>query len=172
MDIWRGSKASKIVSCGWDKDALYGKGSQHSALEANRIIKKLILEGFLWEELVVNKDCGACAYVKPGPKANSLSSGQGGRIYHVKQVKKTSQERGDVAQEVTDPQLIKIQEDCLDQLKAVVLATAQALQAGSKISGVNDIIPITCLREISSLLPTSAAALSRLVSDQSEGSFG
>ena len=63
VDIWRGSKASKIISSGWDKDSFYGKGSQHTSLEANRIIKKLILEGYLWEELVVTKDCGACAYV-------------------------------------------------------------------------------------------------------------
>merc|ERR1719468_1308986 len=30
------------------------------------------------------------------------------------------------------------------------------------ISGVNEVIPITCLREISALLPTTAAALGRV----------
>ena len=63
VDIWRGIKAVKVMSCGWDRDNLYGKGSHLSAPEANRIIRMLILEGFLWEEIVVNKDCGACAYV-------------------------------------------------------------------------------------------------------------
>ena len=59
----------------------------------------LILEGFLWEEIVVNKDYGACAYVK---------------------------------------------EKCLEQLKEVVLATAQGLQ-DTMISGVNEVTTITCL---------------------------
>ena len=75
MDIWRGSKCQKVVSTGWTSDPLYGKGSYLSALEANRIIKMLILERYLWEELVVNKDCGASAYVKIGPKGKLLLSG-------------------------------------------------------------------------------------------------
>ena len=61
VDIWRGSKAVKVMSCGWDRDNLYGKGSHLSAPEANSIIRMLILEGYLWEEIVVNKDYSACA---------------------------------------------------------------------------------------------------------------
>ena len=76
VDIWRGSKCQKVVSTGWTSDPLYGKGSHLSALEANRIIKMLILERYLWEELVVNKDCGASAYVKIGPKGKSLLNGK------------------------------------------------------------------------------------------------
>ena len=160
VDIWRGSKAAKVMSCGWDKDPLYGKGSQHSVPEANRILRMLILEGFLWEEIVVNKDCGACAYVKPGPKHPALLSGQAGQIFHTRQVKKSSQEQAETI-ETMDPALQDIQEECLEQLKQVVLATAQGLQ-DTMISGVNEVIPIACLREISALLPTSAAALGRV----------
>ena len=78
VDIWRGGKAAKIINSGWNKDPLYGKGSSHSVSEANRMLKKLILEGYLWEELVVNKDCGASAYVKLGAKASDLLSGKCG----------------------------------------------------------------------------------------------
>ena len=46
------------------------------------MLRKLILEGYLWEELVVNKEYGASAYVKPGCKAGDLLSGKGGRIFH------------------------------------------------------------------------------------------
>ncbi len=160
VDIWRGSKAAKVMTCGWDKDNLYGKGSHHSAPEANRIIRMLILEGFLWEEIVVNKDCGACAYVKPGPKHHALMSGQAGQIYHTRQVKKSSQDRAETL-ETLDPAVQEIQEECLEQLKQVVLATAQGLQ-DTMISGVNEVIPIACLREISTSLPTTAAALGRV----------
>lgn len=162
VDIWRGSRAAKVISCGWDKDALYGKGSQHTSSEANRMIRMLIVEGYLWEEIVVNKDCGACAYVKPGPKGPSLLRGEAGKILHTKQVKRSSQEKTDTL-ETSDPRLLEIQEDCLEQLKQVVLATAEALaDSRDKISGVNEVIPIACLREISASLPTTAAALGRV----------
>ena len=85
------------MSTGWDSDPLYGKATHLTALEANRILKKLIMEGFLWEELVINKDCGASAYLKLGPKANKLLSGEAGRILHQVQVKKSSQERTEVS---------------------------------------------------------------------------
>ena len=96
MFLLPGSKCQKVVSSGWDSDPLYGKATHLTALEANRILKKLILEGFLWEELVVNKDCGASAYLKLGPKAPKLFSGEAGRIFHQVQVKRTSQERTEV----------------------------------------------------------------------------
>ena len=159
VDIWRGSKAAKIVNSGWDKDGLYGKGTQHTALEANRIMKKLILDGYLWEELVVTKDCGACAYVKPGPKTSSLISGQAGRIFHSKQVKKSSQEKAEVV-ETSDPRLLDIQEGCLEELKQGVLATARGMNPTT--SNVHEVIPLQCLRDISLHLPTTAAALGRL----------
>ena len=76
VDIWRGSRVKRVLNVGWNNDPLYGKGAHMTAVEANRIIKKLILEGYLWEELFVNKDCGASAYVKLGPKAKKLLSGK------------------------------------------------------------------------------------------------
>ena len=144
------------MSTGWDSDPLYGKATHLTALEANRIIKKLILEGFLWEELVVNKDCGASAYLKLGPKATKLLAGEAGRIFHQVQVKKTSQERTEVrlvlsalsvlylssAQtrlEEADSRLVDIQEECLDTLKKVVLAAAQSCQEDRVISGVHEV---------------------------------
>ena len=150
-----GSKCQKVVSTGWNSDPLYGKATHLTALEANRIIKKLILEGFIWEELVVNKDCGASAYLKLGPKANRLLTGEAGRILHQVQVKKTSQERTEVRLMLTvktrnhispqarleeaDSRLVEIQEECLDTLKKVVLAAAQSCQEDRIISGVHEV---------------------------------
>jgi len=162
VDIWRGSRCQKVVNSGWDTDPLYGKASHLTALEANRIVKKLILEGFLWEELVVNKDCGASAYVKMGPKAQKLLSGEAGRILHQVQVKKTSQERCEARLDEADSKLLQIQEECLETLKQVVLAAAQSCQEDRVISGVHEVIPVQCLREISAGLPVSLTALSRV----------
>jgi len=162
VDIWRGGKAAKIIKSGWDKDPLYGKGSSHSVIEANRMLRKLILEGYLWEELVVNKECGASAYVKPGCKAGDLLSGKAGRIFHQVQVKKTAGERAEARMEEVDQKVIEIQEDCFSQLKQVVLVAAKDLNVGQHISGVHEVIPIQCLRELSRDLPVSKASLSRI----------
>jgi len=162
VDIWRGGKAAKIINSGWDKDPLYGKGSSHSVIEANRMLRKLILEGYLWEELVVNKECGASAYVKLGTKAGELLSGKSGRIFHQVQVKKSAGERAEARMEEVDTKVVEIQEECFSQLKQVVLAAAKDLNIGQRISGVNEVIPIQCLREISKDLPVSTAALARI----------
>ena len=72
----------------------------------------------------------------------------------------TRQERAETL-ETLDPAIKEIQEECLEQLEQVVLATAQGLQ-DTMISGVNEVIPIACLREITASLPTTAAALGRV----------
>ena len=79
---------------------------------------------------------------------------------HSKEVKRTNQERQEVV-ECLDPRIQEIQDECLEQLKQVVLATAQTLQ-DTMITGVNEVIPIACLRDISSTLPISPAALGRI----------
>jgi len=162
VDIWRGGKAAKIINSGWDKDPLYGKGSSHTVIEANRMLRKLILEGYLWEELVVNKECGASAYVKVGTKAGDLLGGRAGRIFHQVQVKKSAGERAEARMEETDTKVAEIQEECFSQLKQVVLVAAKDLNHGQHISGVNEVIPLQCLREISRDLPVSAASLARI----------
>ena len=74
---------------------------------------------------------------------HALMSGQAGQIFHTRQVKRSSQERAETL-ETLDPAIQEIQEECLEQLKQVVLATAQGLQ-DTMISGVNEVITITCL---------------------------
>jgi len=162
VDIWRGGKAAKIINSGWDKDPLYGKGSSHTVIEANRILRKLILEGYLWEELVVNKECGASAYVKLGSKAGDLLSGKSGRIFHQVQVKKTAGERAEARMDEVDQKVTEIQEECFSQLKQVVLVAAKDLNHGQHISGVHEVIPIQCLRELSKELPVSTSSLARI----------
>ena len=91
---------------------------------------------------------------------NYSFSGNAGKIMHSKEVKRTNQERQEVV-ECLDPRIQEIQDECLEQLKQVVLATAQTLQ-DTMITGVNEVIPIACLRDISSTLPISPAALGRI----------
>ena len=60
----------QVVTAGWNTDALYETWAGDSLVECNRVLRRLVLDGFLWEELVVTRDgAAACAYVKPGNMA-------------------------------------------------------------------------------------------------------
>ena len=107
VEIWRGLDNAKLRNCGWKSDKLYGTGKAHNVLEANRIIKKLVMEGMLWEDLVVSKEGGACAYLRSGPKSRDLLEGRLPPVLHVILVKKTAgAARED--EEQKDPQVLKI----------------------------------------------------------------
>ncbi|XP_008273539.2 recQ-like DNA helicase BLM [Oryctolagus cuniculus] len=69
VDIFLGSKSAKIQS------GIFGKGSAYSRHNAERLFKKLILDKILDEELYINANDQAIAYVMPGNKAQTLLSG-------------------------------------------------------------------------------------------------
>ena len=83
VEIWRGQDNVKLRTCEWKSDELYGTGKVHNVLEANRMIRKLLMEGMLWEELVASRDWGASAYLRPGPKAQELLEDRLGPVLHV-----------------------------------------------------------------------------------------
>ena len=71
-----GSKASKIVEQGHDKNALHGRGSAYSRQDADRLFRKLVIDGILFEELKITAmDTTAC-YIKLGRKANDVLNGK------------------------------------------------------------------------------------------------
>ena len=96
VEIWRGATNAKIRECSYNTDPLYGKGSKYSCNEANRIIMRLVLDGFLWEELKIKGNGnGASAYLRLGPKARDLFAGNVDPIIHVNMVKKTAEIRAE-----------------------------------------------------------------------------
>ena len=72
VEIVRGTKSKKVIGCQWDTDPLYNDAAsrgQRGTQDCHRIIRQLVLRGYLREDLVVSKDGMAVGYVKPGPKA-------------------------------------------------------------------------------------------------------
>ena len=49
-------------------------GKSWNRTDCERLLHKLVLEGYLTEELVVNKEDIALAYARPGPKADEFIS--------------------------------------------------------------------------------------------------
>ncbi|XP_008564082.1 PREDICTED: Bloom syndrome protein [Galeopterus variegatus] len=69
VDIFLGSKSAKIQS------GIFGKGSAYSRHNAERLFKKLILDKILDEDLYINANDQAIAYVMPGNKARTVLNG-------------------------------------------------------------------------------------------------
>lgn len=64
-----GSKSAKIQS------GIFGKGSTYSRHNAERLFKKLVLDKILDEDLYINANDQAIAYIMLGTKAQALLSG-------------------------------------------------------------------------------------------------
>ncbi|XP_044789360.2 Bloom syndrome protein isoform X2 [Bubalus bubalis] len=69
VDIFLGSKSAKIQS------GIFGKGSTYSRHNAERLFKKLILDRILDEDLYINANDQAIAYVMLGSKAQTVLNG-------------------------------------------------------------------------------------------------
>ncbi|KAL1774363.1 Bloom syndrome protein isoform X6 [Sigmodon hispidus] len=69
VDIFLGSKSAKIQS------GIFGKGSSYSRHNAERLFKKLILDKILDEDLYINANDQAIAYVMLGTKAQNVLNG-------------------------------------------------------------------------------------------------
>ncbi|XP_068954762.1 recQ-like DNA helicase BLM isoform X1 [Petaurus breviceps papuanus] len=69
VDIFLGNKSAKIQS------GIFGKGAAYSRHNAERLLKKLILDRILDEDLYINANDQAIAYVMLGEKAQAVVDG-------------------------------------------------------------------------------------------------
>ena len=159
VEVWRGGKSAKVVDSGWDKDPLHGSGSLSSE-EAVRVIRRLVSLNILREELVVARERKAIAYIKSGEKAQSLMAGREKVVHFVDTSQRGAMGLGDVESvPENEKKLRELEEECLEELKQVVLAAGQDYYPENKINNVNEVIQIEALRIISRRLPTSREQL-------------
>ena len=159
VDVWRGADNAKLRAMGWKTDPLYGTGKGQTVLEANRILKKLVLDGLLWEELIVTKEGGATGYLRPGPKARELLQGGHPPILHIVMTKKTAGSRRE-EEEHKDPEVVELQVNCFEELKNVILSTA--MSRGGSYKTVNQVIPLQGITAISQVLPVTEGQLEKM----------
>ena len=61
---------------GHDRNALHGRGTAYSRTDAERLFRKLVIDGVLYEELKITAmDTTAC-YIKLGRRANDVLNGK------------------------------------------------------------------------------------------------
>ncbi|KAA0714904.1 Bloom syndrome protein -like protein [Triplophysa tibetana] len=69
VEIFLGSKTARIQS------GMFGLGAPYSKHNAERLFKRLVLDSVLMEDLFINRNGQAVAYISAGPKAINVLSG-------------------------------------------------------------------------------------------------
>lgn len=74
--LFLGAKTQKILAAGHEKLELHGKGQKLHRSDAERLLRKLVLDQFLHEDLFINKMDLPITYVYLGKRAKELMSGR------------------------------------------------------------------------------------------------
>ncbi|KAB7499389.1 Bloom syndrome-like protein [Armadillidium nasatum] len=151
IDIFKGSENKKIIECGHNNNPLHGAGRGWSRNDAERLGRRLVLEGYLMEELVLNRDDIANAYVRPGEKSSQFLNDPNAKIEFeiMKTNKETSKES--VREETNEEKELKQLESlCHQQLVDAV----KKLAAERGVRHTNAINPVA-LRIMARTLPDS-----------------
>ncbi|XP_022183329.1 Bloom syndrome protein homolog [Myzus persicae] len=159
IDIFKGSSNQKIKSHNHDKLSLHGRGKQWDRFDAERLMHKLVLEGYLREEMVASKVDIINAFVRVGPEADKLIRGS------IK-LKLASASKNKLNIETTSKNsntpvntvLKEIQEKCYEHLMDVCRGIAASLNVNT-----NAIMTIQAIQEMSNSLPETEEEMLKIV---------
>ncbi|KAG7155925.1 Bloom syndrome protein-like, partial [Homarus americanus] len=151
VDIFKGSEIKKVMENGHNRHSLHGIGKSWARNDAERLFRRLVLEGYLQEDMVVFRDEMACAYLRPGAKCQQFLSNPNAK-FEIEMKSTTSVEsRAEVnALPESDEEMKMLQNDCY----ASLLQTVKVLAAAKGINYIN-IINLAALRLMSRSLPES-----------------
>ena len=122
-----------------------------------RIIRKLILEKYLWEEITVSDMGMVSAYVKPGPKLSQAKTSKFTLDIQKKTKDAAVVKESTSTDNLTNDNVLKtIEEDCFVELKNSIA------RAFPDLKSVYLAIPIECFREMAEKLPTSKYELQEI----------
>ncbi|XP_025200785.1 Bloom syndrome protein homolog isoform X2 [Melanaphis sacchari] len=159
IDIFKGSSNQKIKLNNHDKLNLHGRGKHWDRFDAERLMHKLVLEGYLREEMVASKIDIINAFVRVGPEADKLIRGS------VK-LKLASASKNKLNIETTSKQsntpvntvLKEIQEKCYENLMDVCRGLAASLNVNT-----NAVMTIQAIQEMSHSLPETEEEMLKIV---------
>ena len=156
VEIVRGTKSKKVLACQWDTDPLYNDAAskgQRGTQDCHRIIRQLVLRGYLREDLVVSKDGMAVGYVKPGPKASLIGTLGHEATLDMPSVSSGSTEASSTNAREKEDQLARLEDECFEALKEAV--TREYPDLKSCFSA----LPSECYQLIASALPQTREEL-------------
>ncbi|KAA0194506.1 hypothetical protein HAZT_HAZT005099 [Hyalella azteca] len=170
VDIFKGSEAKKVMENGHQRQPLHGLGKSWQRNDCERLLHRLVLLGYLREELVVTRDDIANAYLRLGPKAQAFLADRnakvsGALIIHFLmwlqlEVEMQSARRAApvvVQEETSDEELQLLQTECYDALLAEVKKIAE-----EKSVNYTNVINMVALRTMSREMPESEEEMRRI----------
>ncbi|XP_046571686.1 Bloom syndrome protein homolog [Haliotis rubra] len=76
VEVFKGSKNTKIQETGHDRHPLHGRGSAYSRQDAERLFRKLVIDCILMEDLQITAMEHAVCYIKQGKRSADLMQGK------------------------------------------------------------------------------------------------
>ncbi|XP_055926147.1 recQ-like DNA helicase BLM isoform X2 [Argiope bruennichi] len=147
VDIYKGAKTQKILAAGHDKLELHGKGQHLNRSDAERLLRKLVLDQFLHEDLYINKMDLPITYIYLGKRAKELLSGKVKIVmpFH-KGIK--SKKQLPIVTPIKDKEILQLIEKCYNEL----IETSKVIAAERNIHYTN-VINVEALRQMSREMP-------------------
>ncbi|XP_060858360.1 recQ-like DNA helicase Blm isoform X2 [Metopolophium dirhodum] len=151
VDIFKGKKTQKVVLHGHENSNIFGKALHWDRDDIERLIHKLILEGYLREEMVAFKSDIMNAYIRIGPEAEKLLTG------FIKLSLALSPKTNfidsnivSIKDSTVNPILEEIKEKCYTNLMEVCRGLAESLNIST-----NAVMTIQAIRSMSQLMPNN-----------------
>ncbi|XP_052240275.1 recQ-like DNA helicase BLM isoform X2 [Dreissena polymorpha] len=147
VEMFKGSKNSKIVENGHDRHAMHGRGAAYSRQDADRLFRKLVIDGILMEELKITAMDHAACYIKLGRKAQDVINGKMKVELQVQENRKKKELKIG-----TEPvsEKSRLTEECYEELKT---RAEEIVRGRDGTVNFYNIFSYTLLRALSEKLP-------------------
>ncbi|XP_008210070.1 Bloom syndrome protein homolog [Nasonia vitripennis] len=150
VEVYKGSDLKRIRESGHDTHPYYGKGKSWLKHDIERLLHKLVIEGYLGESMYINNEI-TCAYLRLGANAKELMTTNSIKLHL--QTRSTTSKSAAVATvsnvSVPDDKALKeLQQNCYTELAEIVNGIAGALDVSA-----NSIMNMVALRVMSQQLP-------------------
>ncbi|XP_025411035.1 Bloom syndrome protein homolog isoform X1 [Sipha flava] len=159
IDIFKGSTNQKIKTNNHDKLSLHGRGKHWDRLDAERLMHKLVLEGYIKEEMVASKLDIINAFVRVGSQGEKLL--QGSIKLKLALTSKNKLNIETISKNhftMVNPVLKEIQERCYENLMEVCRGIAASLNITT-----NAVMTIQAIQEMSQSLPETEEEMLKIV---------
>ncbi|XP_053405296.1 recQ-like DNA helicase BLM [Mercenaria mercenaria] len=153
VEMFKGSKNSKITEAGHDRHPMHSRGSAYSRQDADRLFRKLVIDGVLMEELKITAMDHTACYIRLGRKSQDVLNGKLKIELQVQENRKKKEIKIG-----TEPvsEKARLTENCYEELKS--LAEEIVREKSGTVNFFN-IFSHNLLRVMSEKLPTTEEGL-------------
>ncbi|XP_071453979.1 recQ-like DNA helicase Blm [Hetaerina americana] len=162
VDIFKGADTKKMKETGHQNQPLHGRGKHWQRPDVERLMRKLVIEEYFQEDMVINKEDIPIAYLKPGPRCQQLIQGTTKIMFPMKSsVKKSDSVRktsinGSGTPEVSAEMKV-LQESCYEDLMNVMRCFGESLGVNS-----NSLMNIQAIRLMSQRMPETVEEMLKI----------